>query len=742
MVAGLIRGQTTSSQMARYLKAKKEQRERKETGAKVKVIRKSNSGGGRSRIDYSSPAKNNFLESDVFKSSLAESQKRKTTSVSKDNFLKSDVFKSSLQKSETPSTSKKPFIKDSSDKDMFGGLEVRAVPKKNIFQKAGSKIKFFGEEFLSGVSLQKPNETASSIVAGGDFTAQAGLLFRSAGYGVSIVGSGFGLKGASSVASKAGQAVQGVKTSVTASKFGQTALKTQQALQATRLGRFGLGVGRTAVQTGGAVIKGGLLVEGGSQVGTLTLSKEDKNLIKEFNINQALKSGFQKSSEQETWYKGFATELPYGSQLVDEQKMRQGIRENLKKQGLSGEKLKKAEDLTYRQGLFRSGGELAGLLEISRTSESIGRKQVAESFARKAQKGVTFESKKSFKKLFGASFLPIARAGFVEGVASETTQQVSRVQDANLKKAGLMGGFGFGSAGLIGGSIVGLSQKAPGASRAIELGTYISDPLEKPGDLLQDVAERISGKSFTRAGLKRVGVQGVGSKADDILRFATVKTPTPVNVFSSAKTKTSIKKGSNIFSPSNIFSSVNTNINQPTDFLGDTIINPFTPTPVKTPTPIDIPIFSPGVPTPSVPSPGVPTPTNIMTDTQTDVPVNVPVNVPINVPIGVPLMRVPPPLPFFPGFDFSGSGSGRGGRRKSSRFVNELSVGLGFLKQQGIGNKGFSLGLGNSFNAPKIKKTTRKKSSRKKNNKRKGLIPKMNFNNNNLFDSKGRIRIF
>jgi len=194
-----------------------------------------------------------------------------------------------------------------------------------------------------------------------------------------------------------------------------------------------------------------------------------------------------------------AGELPFVGNILSKGTFETTVRERFSKQGLSGKDLNVAVAAAKRQRIARNTGETVALLEVSRSSEAIGRGLVSKGFAKAAKAGTTFPASQTFGKVFKIAAPRIAVAGSVEGFSQEIAQQRARGRPINVKQAVGTGVFGAAAAGVLGGSIAGLRLRNPKISKAIELSTFISDPFEKPGDLLQDLAESIARKSRAKS---------------------------------------------------------------------------------------------------------------------------------------------------------------------------------------------------------------------------------------------------
>jgi len=478
--------------------------------------------------------------------------------------------------------------------------------------------------------------------------------------------------------------VTGAKAATKAVKVSKPA-KVITAARKTATGRFISDLGLTAA-------KGTAIVQTAKFTGKVTAPKEQKEAIKEFKgYNEVVAAGFEAEraflsgqpgfgvplTERSVSLKSIAYEItPYAGSWFAKGEFEKGAKAKAQELGATGEQLDLIVGSAKRQKSFRSVGETAALLEISRSAEGIGRRGVTKAFEKAGKKGVQIQKKEAFGQLFKISAPQIAKAGAIEGFTQEISQQTARGRDISLKEAGLMGAVGAGTAGIIGGTIVGTKVTRPTVSKVIETGTFITDPFEKPGDVLQDISEavtkRVTGKTAARPIIS--------------------KTIAPTDVLALSATKPGRAKKGGVLG----FGATTTL----TPTKGKAVAPVITPSMVLTPTPETrtniqkIISGKPGIfePTPLPISPALPTPTITPTPTPTDTPIPINVNIPtmaqeqtpvtvatqtpistlINIPTRTPLLRVPPPVPLAVPFQF---GAGGTAVRKRKKYVNELVAG-------------------------------------------------------------------
>lgn len=496
-----------------------------------------------------------------------------------------------------------------------------------------------------------------------------------------FLGNILGIASAGSIETGANILGKGVATAK-ATRVGQTAQRVTKAVQSSKIGNFALGTGQ--------VIGKGIIgtVIGTKATETLTTTPLQREILKDLRLKGIRGQAFEEEAKAlaqggvklpggaSVSLKSVAFEVsPFLSSRKDV--FEKSVRRQLKERGFQGPVLEETAQAISKQRTAVSVGEATGLITSGAGSEAFGRSNVARAFSKGFQTTTKDRVLGINTKIFKRTFVPIAQAGFAEGVTQEVLQQQTREQPRNIKKALTLGGLGAVTAGTVGGIIAGSRVTSPGLSKVVETGSFIADPFEKPGDILQDVFEsankRITGRTPKRAQIVTTispsSIINVGTTTP-----TTTRTPTTVPV----KTQTPINPIQNILGIST---------------------NPVT-SPVKTPTnavvpstvPVDIPIQSP-VQTPT--NPNVPIPIN------TDVPVPVPVNVPVNIPVTTPIFKFPPPVPF--GFDLSGGFGGSRGTRKRSKFVNELAFGKGLFNQlTGVNINNNTKRKNNSFNINKL----------------------------------------
>lgn len=546
------------------------------------------------------------------------------------------------------------------------------------------------QRFLTGLAPQNPADVAIlalPIGAAGQAVKGGGVALRGAGAAVKSVGvRSFGSV-AKATSKGTGAVSRGLKAAK-ASKAGRVASK----VRSNKVGRFTTDVIFTSA-------KGAAIVQGVKKGSAVTAPKDQRDIIGSSEFKQAMKAGFgaeQEALSKGNLFKAAAFEInPFFSDQKDVYE--QTIRDQFKAQGYSGKRLDSAVAAAKRQRRAAEVGEATSLLEISRSAERIGRRGVADAFAKSAGKPI--DEKKIGSKIFKKVFGPIAAAGVVEGTSQEVAQSFSRERDLEAKRIAIAGGIGGLTAGTIGGVIGATRPKRPVLSKTIEVGTFITDPFEKPGDLAQDAVELASRRLFGKT--TRVPVISM-SPPDKVANFG-VGTQT----FNSKKSRgRKGGKGKGRGKPSKVMSfdvatkaPIPVGIPLPNIFGSPTNV-PKPPTTVKVvgkrPTPVPTPVL------PNIPDVGVPTPPQVPISPNVPVNTNIPIGIPIPTRTPQPLVPPPAPLGFGTGFGF---GAGKGKKRR--RVVNELQAGFDLLGKLGV------VGA-----APKRKKRVSRKKSKKRGKRR------------------------
>lgn len=479
---------------------------------------------------------------------------------------------------------------------------------------------------------------------------------------------------------------------------------------------------------------------------SLSLTQEQRAIRAEPGFKAAVGSAYAETGKEQfnqAWYKGVAYQIPGVPLAMGREGFEQQLRANFEAQGYTSAEVDKRVAVGMGELYAGQIGESAGFLSISKTSEGIGRGLIAGTFKQAAVKGETATTKTVGLTLFKKTAPSIAAAGVVEGVGGELVQERSRQQTLSGQQLALMGLFGGASAGVIGGTIAGTSVKRPLVSKTIETAAYISDPFEKPGDLLQNAAEFSAKKFYGTEAPKPSIYQTV--KPEDIIGFGTggkkpvMQKPSPVYSFGMPGVTPPTGTPVQTTTPTTAGYTYGT----ATSRVSTPPVPPFTPsipensiimspievpsrdkrgggrggggsvTPVQIYTPVSIPVISP-TPTPSyrtptiIPNINIPTnpftpvptqprsnvPTNPFTPVPTTPTNNVPTNPFTNVPVdtftSIPVnpfttINIPTTVPVGripPPMPLSFGdvfGGGRSGIGQRKRYVNELAAGSAIL---------------------------------------------------------------
>jgi len=302
--------------------------------------------------------------------------------------------------------------------------------------------------------------------------------------------------------------------------------------------------------------------------------------------------------------RGFAYNIPLISYLAgDKTAFQEGVRNYYKKRGLGGMELQNAVNAATRQRNATFNSEAVASLAINTYSELWGRGKIAGKPA-----------------TYGSIFKDIGQAGIIEGAASELAAQKAKYRKTDVREiigGGAIGGLTAGSLGAFIG--MGPKSKSPFVRRSAkvtQIGTYILDPYEKPGDLTADLIQK----------LRRT-------------RVKTIKGPTLTNNVKGGKTISMV--GVQPEKPkSPVQTQTETKVNAQTKILSMVGVQPEKPRgPVQTNT-----LTQTETPTDTETETNTQTQTNINTNTQTQAQIDT----------GVPTSGFP-----LPGFPFGG-GSRRG----------------------------------------------------------------------------------
>lgn len=530
--------------------------------------------------------------------------------------------------------------------------------------------------------------------------------------------------------------------------------KVIQGIRSTALGRLSLDIPLTL----GAQEIVGTAIE--KVYKSKTLTNDQREIIKNIqgfdNIVTNAFEAEQSSVRQKGLLKAIGFEIS-PALTSDKTTFKQSVREQLENKGITGKDAETAIRAAENIRGSRVAGEAGRLLTVSTASEMIGQREVV----RAVSKGVSVPAKGATFKLFEKFAKPIAQAGFVEGVTAEVGQQRARrdtrpflpttkdiksliISDKERGRAvDIIGSGAFGalSAGTIGGAIAATRPGAPAVSKTIELGAFVTDPFEKPGDILAEGIEKGTARIFktTRripvitstvkpsANVLTLSTKNIGINEDIIpiptsaeistgkskpkgggtISIGGKKPSTPDAEAPKIGIGISEEAPSKKKSPTSTITDVAEEIRNRVGVISDSSTQQPLPslenilTVTQSPTPVPAPVSTP-VNIPAIVQ--TPTPTIIETPTNINLPVSTPTSVftftPTNVPVNTPLLRIPPPLPS-PFGSIAGGTSGSGKRGKQKIILPELAIGGQLLKE-------FS-GVGQIFSYNKPKKKSKKK---------------------------------
>lgn len=508
------------------------------------------------------------------------------------------------------------------------------------------------------------------------FTLQEGILnlqsrqapvAREAGQLLGSLGAIATLRFGSEGLAAAGSTVQrGVNLVTQAPKIQQLT----GALQASRTGRLALGTAEFTKDLGVISAQSAAIVEGGKQFRRARQDPVTRVTVTSPQFEQAVRAGLEGQSAaagQRGFFQGFVSDLnpkaldavariPGLERFSLESERRGALEEAFTQQGLTPPEVRSRVGLAEQEISSLSARELVAQLNAARFAEGVGRRAVSAAFTRLGTRGFQTTEKRLGTELFKKTFFPIAKAGAVEGAASTAIAAQSRLEEQSIKNIGVGAGIGALTAGTLGGLIA--SQvplpdepfRRTVTRNILNLGANIADPLEKPGDIAQDIVE-FGARRFGRT-VAPVPTLNVPNTAPPVTFGTKGRAPRAISLSSLPRIPTIAPATQP--KPSTFSNFINTIIPTPSPV----------PTPTSTPIPVGAPI-APPVPVPITPV--VPTPT---------------ATVPIVIPTPKsPLFRIPPPLPLeFP----LGGGGGGGSRRRQRTFINELALFQQLVKQGGI----------------------------------------------------------
>lgn len=434
-------------------------------------------------------------------------------------------------------------------------------------------------------------------------------------------------------------------------------------------------VGRFATGTAGAFARSQSIVIGSNIIGEAT--SPESEFVTSKRGRDALRKAFR-AEEAALSQAGFARQ--FGSDISLLLGDKDAFEKSLESQGLKRSEI----EAILRQRRFRGTGELLALVEVSRSAESLGRRNIQAI----QKKGAPIGGGGFFRTAARAA-PGIGSAGFLEGFTGTLAQQQARAQKFDMNKALGMGALGAGTAAGLGGIIGGLGVGSPAARRAtktavsqrrlgkgVETLASIVDPFEKPGDVFQNFVERIQGRGGR--GFEVGRTVSVRQQLPDIFNPSVARKGNLVSVRAQPAKKSQIQTKTK--TRTNNF--INTFERSQNEFRN------LVPIPTRTDVTKFTETFSFNIPTPVEP---IKTPANVPVTTTT------PTLTP--VPVVTPILRAPPP--FFPPLGLGGGGSGKAVGRQTTKLVNELEASFNLIG-------GFALGRSAT------KRPAKKRGSKKK----------------------------
>ena len=411
----------------------------------------------------------------------------------------------------------------------------------------------------------------------------------------------------------------------------------------------------------------------------------------------------------------------FGVSTGEERAFKASVRAQAKERGLSEAAGKELSEELARRRVITDVGEAGAFVLSSAAVERGGRAVIGREFAFLSRAGTTIKAKPVSGRLALIGLKELAPLGFVEATVQEGKRAERKTGVVEGKQVLQTGLIGAGTAGVLGGAIVGTAGKR-GIQKGLNIAVNIIDPFEGLGDVTEDILER-SAKRVGVRGFSAAGIITTGKGKGRAFTFSQGKPKgialTQTNIAAQSKqTSQQIAAQSKAITQSTSPTAV-----KGVSFVPSATVSPsftFGITPTKTKTPAKgqtlIPVPS-RTQTPSVITTEtiVPTDTFIPSETfipspvvtETPVPVTTETIVPsfTPVPTATPILRAPPPLfpPIFPPASGAGAGTVKG---KKVKFVDELAAAQGLLAG--------SLGLKQARKPAKKKMKGKKKKAKKK----------------------------
>ena len=451
------------------------------------------------------------------------------------------------------------------------------------------------------------------------------------------------------------------------------ATKTFKFLTTTKTGQFLGTAGKT-------LVAGEVALKGTESIGFITTPKEQKAISNKL-LEEGVTAGFR-AEETKVASRGFLKQAAFELTpfFGNVEAFKFGAREFFKSKGLTGLQLETAIEGAVRKRKFSGIGEGTGFLVSSAAIELGGKGIFKTVFKGLAKKKVVVPKAKAGGKLFLEGFKTIAPLGFIEGGTQEFIQQQARRKPFDIKQIGLEGVIGAGSAGLIGGGIIGLQIPRPGISKGVEIGSFIVDPFEKPGDIIAGAVTKVQSKITKKPIIQPKIFEGVSKAAKGlpptpVISFAPIGITQPAPAATPAPTAPAAKpKRTTVTKVSSLESIVGIQVQAPTFKTPRVPVFTFTPISIfkpSTPVPIGVPVVPPTTPT-TIQQFGEST-----TEATTTVATTTVTGIPIIIPVITPQLRIPPPIPLLLPFGSFGGGVRKG---KKLKFISELAASQALFK--------------------------------------------------------------
>jgi len=463
---------------------------------------------------------------------------------------------------------------------------IRPAPDRT---RAGRIVRAFGSGVRAGLTGRNRAGSGADAISGPDRVQRAGAV-------AGIIG---GIALSRGTSTRAGQAV--VRTA-------RPAINAIRGYRATIAGR------PLVVRTAADLGTGFALVEGSSVVGVSRLDRQTLNSPEGRAAQRRALENRRSSfgSGPSSWALTALDQVPLvGSSAVD------AITGGRSRDALvRGTTVGQARAITSDFRARRVGGVL-GFPLINAASEDLGR----SAFSGLNRAAIIRETRRAgatATRAFSATSVPVAAgqrtgrvvgrrafaaiapAGALEGAASVQLDARIDRRTATPGETLVGAGVGAGVAGLAGSFIARSAVDAPRVSNAARVGLDITDPFERPGDIITDVGRSgLRSRAARRAGASGLGVEDLTVTVPSrVPSVAPSQTRIPSRSSIRSRVGVNVRAPSSVLAPSNVFTPVQPRVGTPVPSNVGTPVPSQVGTPVRSNifTPVNVPVVTPNVP--------------------------------------------------------------------------------------------------------------------------------------------------